>query len=135
MPLACAARHSAPRRVASRREQDIETLQVLHQLGLDRLTPYAHARPHGHTLWSSERQHTSTQGGPLDSRAEPICCPRVDSTRDAAKDVAAFAIQALSVRKLVKGELSAAALRALGATPREVRTLFAWANQQACGIV
>ena len=46
-----------------------------------------------------------------------------------------LAIQALSVRKLVKGELSSAALRALGATPREVRTLFAWANQQACGIV
>jgi hypothetical protein len=56
MPVASAARQSAPRRVASRREQDIETLQVLHQLGLDRLTPYAHARPHGHTLWSSERQ-------------------------------------------------------------------------------
>ena len=133
MPLACAARHSAPRRVASRREQDIETLQVLHQLGLDRLTPYAHARPHGHTLWSSERQHTSTQGGPLGSRAEPICCPRVDSTRQRTSLL--LAIQALSVRKLVKGELSTAALRALGATPREVRTLFAWANQQACDIV
>ena len=35
------------------------------------------------------------------------------------------------MRKLIKGELSAAALRALGATPREVRTLCAWANQQA----
>ena len=35
------------------------------------------------------------------------------------------------MRKLIKGELSAGALRALGATPSEVRTLSAWANQQA----
>ena len=40
------------------------------------------------------------------------------------------------MRRLIKGELPATALRALGATPREVRTLCAWANQQAwrhCG--
>ena len=123
-----ALRQSAAGRVASGREQDIETLQVLHQLGFHRLTPYAHARQHGQMLWPPP-----AQGGPLGSRAEPICCPRVDSTRQRTSLL--LAIQALSVRKLVKGELSTAALLALGATPREVRTLFAWANQQACGIV
>tara|TARA_B100000768_G_C11096959_1_gene297418 strand:- start:530 stop:679 length:150 start_codon:yes stop_codon:yes gene_type:complete len=45
-----AASLSAAGRAASGREQDIETLQVLHQLGLDRLTPYAHARQHGQML-------------------------------------------------------------------------------------
>ena len=59
-------------RVASGREQDIETLQVLHQLGLDRLTPYAHARQHGQMLWSSQPQSwpPPAQGGPLGPRAE-----------------------------------------------------------------
>ena len=60
-----ALRQSAAGRVASGREQDIETLQVLHQLGLHRLTPYAHARQHGQMLWPPP-----AQGGPLGSRAE-----------------------------------------------------------------
>ena len=43
MPGMSAARQNANGRVISAHKQDDETLAVLHQLGLGRLTPYAHA--------------------------------------------------------------------------------------------